>query len=468
MASPNPPTRGAEYSHHRRTAVVLIGEGTASAYLAGVMHALHSAGVRIDIVLGKGAGALVAALSAIDAEQRLNGKEGLFSQVASRAPWGLRPLYKVTLSCLALSFAAFLSPVLVGLLALLVVPFAIIGRLVTGSVPNPLEPSWFGYLLQAGEPFYLRAMVVPLITLCTFWLGWWVMTAARGRRRPSLPELYELSALRDLLESTFWRAVRGTSTEERPHDRSELGQAYRKLLAGSLGQRGFRELVFYALDTDSGQEVPFAMLKERFFKKLKSRVGRLEWARAEPVDLADAGDTLFFDALIAALSPPGLVPSVPLKLPLGNRNGGEVHRFSSSLFAGSSAIADAIAGGAEQVVVVAGCSPGERPMGNSLERLTEAAIRNRLSDELNEAARTSDLPVFLIRPDKQRLSPYEITGRAQFGNERLNLSALLAHGQRDAYRLFIDPILGDGHFGPDETTIPIKEAGGLPTGPREL
>lgn len=468
MAGFDPPTRGADYSHHRRTAVILIGEGTASAYLTGAMNALHAAGVRIDLVLGKGAGALVAALSAIDGEKRLDGKEGLFSRVAARAPWGLRPLYKVTLSCLALSFAAFLSPVLVGLLALLMMPFAIVGRLLAGSSPDGLAPSWFGYLLQAGEPFYLRAMVVPLIGLCTFWLGWWVVTAVRERRRPALPELYDLGALRDLLESTFWRAVRGTSTDERPPDRFELGASYRKLLAGSLGQRGFRELIFYALDTDSGQEVPFAMLKERFFKKLKgSRTGSREWARAEPIDLASVGDSLFFDALVAALSPPGLVAPVPLQLPLGSRNGGEVHRFSSSVFVGSSAVADAVAGGAEQVVLVSGCTPGEPPMGNPWERVTEAAIRNRLSDELDEAARTPDLPLFLIRPDKQRLSPYEITGRAQFGPERLNLHALVAHGERDTHRLFIDPVLGEAHLGSDETTIPIKEAG-LSTGPREL
>jgi hypothetical protein len=448
--------------------VVLIGEGTAFAYLAGAMKALHASGVRVDMVLGKGAGSLVAGLAAIDAEKGLEGPTGLVAQVGSRAPWGLRPLYKVTLACLALSFATFLSPVLVGLLALCVVPFAILGRLVVGSSSTALEPSWLGYLLQAGEPFYLRAMVVPLIGLCAFWLAWWVVALLRERRWPSAPELYDLGRLSDLLEVTFWRAVRGTSTDERPHDRKELSDAYQKLLAGSLGQRGFRELVFYALDTDSGQEVPFAMLKERFFKKLaRERGGRHEWARAEPVDLSNGGEALFFDALMAALSPPGLVASVPLKLPLGSRSGGEVHRFSSSSFAGSSAVADAIAGGAEQVVVVAGCAPAERPLGNPLERLAEAATRSRLSDELHEAAR-AELPVFLIRPDKQRLTPYEITGRAQFGNGRLDLTALLAHGERDAHRLFIDPVLGDAHLGSDQSTMPIKEASALPRGPREL
>ena len=466
--SSNGPATGAVFSPRRRTAAILIGEGTGSAYLAGVMKALHDAGVRVDVVLGKGAGALVAALFAIDADSRLGGDDGLFAQVGQvgkRRVWRLQPLYKVTLACLALSFAAFLSPVLVGLIALAMLPFAALGRLVTESSAAEPAPTWFGYLLEAGEPFYLRAMVVPLIVLCAFWLVWWAYAFVRKRRVPSLPELYKLGSLSALLESSLWGAVRGASSDSRPHDRKELGEAYRKLLSGSWGQRGFRELVFYALDTDSGQEVPFAMLKERFFKKLKaSRAGGREWARAEPIDLGKDGDALFFDALMAALSPPGLVPSVPMKLPLGTRNGGEVHRFSSSLLASGGAVADAVSAGAEQLLFVAGCTPGERPSGNPLERVTEAATRNALAVDLAEAANVTDLPVFLIRPDKQRLSPYEITGRAQFGNERLDLAALMAHGERDAERLFIEPVLGDAHPGGGEATIPVKEA----SGPHEL
>lgn len=465
MASFNGPATGAVFSPRRRTAAILIGEGTGSAYLAGVMKALNNAGVRIDVVLGKGAGALVAALFAIDADRQLGGDDGLLARVGKRPPWQLRPLYKVTLACLALSFAAFLSPVLVGLIALATLPLAAIGRLVTESTSRGSEPTWFGYLLEAGEPFYLRAMVVPLVVLCAFWLVWWAYTFVRERRIPALPELYELGSLSALLESSLWHVVRGASSDNRPHDRKELGEAYRKLLSGSWGQRGFRELVFYALDTDSGQEVPFALLKEGFFKKLKAdRAGSREWARAEPIDLGKDGDALFFGALMAALSPPGLVPSVPMKLPLGTRNGGEVHRFSSSLLASGGVVADAVALGAEQVLFVAGCTPGERPSGNPLERVSEAAIRNRLADDLAEAARATDLPVFLVRPDKQRLSPYEITGRAQFGNERLDLAALMAHGERDAERLFIEPVLGDAHEDGGEATSPIQEA----SGPREL
>ena len=456
---------GAAFSPRRRTAAILVGEGTGAAYLAGAMKALHGAGVRIDVVLGRGAGALVAAHAAIDADAQLGGEAGLFGNVAKRRPWQLRPLYTVTLACLGLSFAAFLSPVLFGLVALLLLPLVALGRLVTESTSMAVEPTWLPRLFELGAPLYLRAMVVPIVVLCGFWLVWWAVSLVRDRRLPTLPEPFELGTLAASLEASLWKVVRGASSDPRPHDRKELGEAYRKLLSGSWGQRGFRELVFYALDTDSGQEIPFAMLKDRFFKKLKgNRAGRREWVGAEPIDLVKDGDALFFDALSAAVSPPGLVPSVPLKLPLGTRNGGEVHRFSSSVHASGGALADAVAAGAEQVIFVSASTPGERPGGNPYERVTEAAMRNDLAGDLAEAAATNDLLVFLVRPDKQRLTPYEVTGRAQFGNERLDLAALMAHGERDAERLFVEPVLGDVQIVGGEATIPIKEAGG----PREL
>ena len=49
-AAPSQPSRSATgYSPHVRTALVLTGTGTAGAYHAGVLRALHEAGVKIDL-----------------------------------------------------------------------------------------------------------------------------------------------------------------------------------------------------------------------------------------------------------------------------------------------------------------------------------------------------------------------------------------------------------------------------------
>ena len=59
------------YSTRLRTALVLTGTGTAGAYHAGVLRALHEAGVRVDLVAGRGIGAVGAMFAAVDGGQRL-------------------------------------------------------------------------------------------------------------------------------------------------------------------------------------------------------------------------------------------------------------------------------------------------------------------------------------------------------------------------------------------------------------
>ena len=87
---PIPPRATSAYSPTRRTAVVLIGEGTAGAYLAGALKALDDAGVRFDLILGKGAGAVVAALGAIGSGEKLHGESGVIASLTERSPWRWR------------------------------------------------------------------------------------------------------------------------------------------------------------------------------------------------------------------------------------------------------------------------------------------------------------------------------------------------------------------------------------------
>ncbi|MGH9411731.1 MAG: patatin-like phospholipase family protein, partial [Vicinamibacterales bacterium] len=83
-----------QYSTRLRTALVLTGTGTAGAYHAGVLRALNEAGVRIDLVAGRGAGAIGATFAAVDGGQRLWERDGLWKQPAVtrayRWRWPLR------------------------------------------------------------------------------------------------------------------------------------------------------------------------------------------------------------------------------------------------------------------------------------------------------------------------------------------------------------------------------------------
>ena len=87
-ATPSTPFPTADtYSPQLRTALVLTGTGTAGAYHAGVLRALHEAGVKIDVVAGRGIGVIGALFAAVDGAQRLWDEKGFW-----RAP-AVRTLY---------------------------------------------------------------------------------------------------------------------------------------------------------------------------------------------------------------------------------------------------------------------------------------------------------------------------------------------------------------------------------------
>src|SRR5436190_9876074 len=77
------------YSPRRRTALVLTGTGTAGAYHAGVLRALHEAGVKLDVMAARGVGVIGALFAAVDGAQRLWDDKGFWRSPAVRAfyPW---------------------------------------------------------------------------------------------------------------------------------------------------------------------------------------------------------------------------------------------------------------------------------------------------------------------------------------------------------------------------------------------
>lgn len=66
------------YSHVFRTALVLTGTGTAGAYHAGVLRAIHESSVKLDVVAGEGVGAIGALFAAFDGATALWETDGLW------------------------------------------------------------------------------------------------------------------------------------------------------------------------------------------------------------------------------------------------------------------------------------------------------------------------------------------------------------------------------------------------------
>src|SRR6185295_11735240 len=125
-----------EYSPKRRTALVFTGSGTSGAYHAGALKALEESGVKIDLVVGSGAGAIAAAYAAVDGGARLYGARGFWERVRWRSFFRLRPAVLVVLSLLAASFVAFLLPAVLALLAGLLFPIVLIADRASASGPS--------------------------------------------------------------------------------------------------------------------------------------------------------------------------------------------------------------------------------------------------------------------------------------------------------------------------------------------
>src|SRR5512139_4092649 len=105
-----------EYSPKRRTALVLVGTGTAGAYHAGVLKALDESGVKLDLVVGSGIGTLGAAFAAAGAGANLYGPGGFWDGISWDGLYRLRPLLRVALVLVGLSLCAMLLPVALALL----------------------------------------------------------------------------------------------------------------------------------------------------------------------------------------------------------------------------------------------------------------------------------------------------------------------------------------------------------------
>ncbi len=148
MLTPDSPDR--QYSTRLRTALVLTGSGTAGAYHAGVLRALHEAGVKIDLVAGRGVGAIGAYFSAVDGGARLWEDKGLWRGAPAAGFYGWRGPVRV--AGWALTAAAILFAVPLALLVFAVL-IGIVGLLLTlvglGGPGAALTGGFTGWIADA-------------------------------------------------------------------------------------------------------------------------------------------------------------------------------------------------------------------------------------------------------------------------------------------------------------------------------
>ena len=470
-----------DYSPKRRTALVLAGTGAAGAYHAGVLKALDESGVKLDLVVGSGVGTVGAAFGAVAGGPRLYGESGFWANVSWDAFFRLRPAVRIAILLLACSFGVFLLPVLLALTAGLLFPLVLIFDLVS--------PGWAGRVGAAmlGAPSVLRApylasLSLPIFFLCAAGLlgvlRLWV--TQRRRLAESFEWLLDPSPARDRLLEALWEIARGPAISRAPSE-AELGRKYVSLLAENLGQPGFRELILRTADLETGGPLPFVVLDDAHRAGFVSARARGPRSRLEglpgAVDLRVPGyDALLFDAAMTGLLAPGVAPVRRVSFPKGGIFAGESHRLTEASLAGGSGLSEAIAAGAEQILFVTAAPEEAKPLARrrgpraladgvlaTLERqAVEVDLRaterlNRLVETLGH--RTDDggrgwqdpatgriyraIDLYVIRPDHRVLAPLDLDGSEDPATEvRATASDLLELGYRDAYRLFVEPVVG--------------------------
>src|SRR4051794_25719308 len=118
------------YSPQLRTALVLTGTGTGGAYHAGVLRALQEAGVKIDLVAGRGIGVVGALFAAIDGAQRLWDDKGFWRSTSVRSLYGWRTAPRLIAFGLALSLAIVGVPIAAVAAGLIIFPIDFVLKMI--------------------------------------------------------------------------------------------------------------------------------------------------------------------------------------------------------------------------------------------------------------------------------------------------------------------------------------------------
>lgn len=453
------------YSPERRTALLFTGTGADGAYHAGAMRALQEAGVKIDIVGGRGIGAVSAVLAAVDGSAQLWEDGGFWRADAVpelyRWRWPFRALRLLGISLIAV----LAVPALVISAALFVYPAAMVLGMAGLESGTRLVEGFVALLSVAFSPAALPSWLPRLaLLLCTAALivlgvGAWVARwQSRLYRRSTGSWLWTLlgspldaSVAIEQATETVWRLLKGSATIKTPEP-DDLSRRYAELLTENLGQPRFRELLLVIHDLDAHRDLVFGLVRDPYRRALFPPPGGVSSRRAEAHDLSSGMQSSFIaDVLAASLSVPGVSDARLVEFAPEAYWRGETHRLIDRPASIGRLLEEAAAAGAEQVVVVAATAepPGPHelrpPRLDGLGRVGEQ-IASAETAALTDAVRHLQHRfhgVYVIRPSHNPIRPFDLSGAYDEKSDRVQvLEELMGRGFEDAYRQFIEPVLG--------------------------
>ena len=451
------------YAPQLRTALVLTGTGTAGAYHAGVLRALHEAGIKLDVVAGRGIGAVSALFAAIDGGQSLWSDKGFWQAPGVRTLYGWRPALRLAFWGAALSVAIVLLPLAAVAAGALVFPIDFVARML-GLGGTGLTGAYVRAAQQAfapdGFPTWLPRLVVLVLGLAALSVAWSAFLTA-GRRRQRGPfwwrgvgsPLTSREAVAHCWRA-MWDLLRGAAVLREPTP-VELAGRYVDLLADNLGQPGFRELLVAVHDLDAHRDLVFALVAEPRRRGIIRRTSTAagEARRAEVLDLTGVGRAHLSDAMAASLSVPIVTDPHELTFAPDAYWRGETHRLCDRPGSLTRILDELAELGVEQAVIVSAAPElagphalaaarldGNGRVGEYLQSAEAAAVRDatRLA-----AARVPAMATFTIRPGHNPIGPFDFGGEYDDRSDRRQpLAELMSLGYEDAYHQFIEPVVG--------------------------
>jgi hypothetical protein len=454
----NPSTEpGGRYSPQLRTALVMGGTGTAGAYQAGVLRALHESGVRIDLVAGCGVGATSAAFAAIDAGAQLWEADGLWGSPETPHSYQWRRGLRVAGWCLAIALAMVVVPLAALIAGLIAFPLSFLCNILGIPGGALLVSSYTRIMAFAFDPGVLPS-ILPRVALAGLMGLLVVLLAVRLRRgrarheRPSglwwsiLGAPVSASVLIEHVRSRLWRVIAGAPGKREPAP-ADFSRRYGEVLSENLGQPRFRELLITAHDLDARRDLIFAMLSDLPRRAFFRRAAR-EVAQADILDLAGTAREHVVDAMLGALALPVVTePHYATFAPEGYWRG-ETHRLVARPESLVRLLEEVERAAVEQVILVSAAAQVSAPHGLRPPR-RDAWGRLGESFTAADAASTRDAlgafagrfaAVFVIQPDYNALASLDFRGcQDERSDRRQTLAELRDRGYEDTCRQFIEP-----------------------------
>ena len=450
------------YSPERPTAVFLSGTGVDGAYHAGVLSALHEAGVKVDLVAGRGIGALGAVLFALDGASVLWDDRGVWRRPAGRAGYGLTWPYRAIGGALVVMAGLVASPLVLLAGAVAAWPVSLMAAWAGLDTTPPLGArytAWLGWVFAPDHlPAWIARLVVTVAGLLLLGLAAGaVATAVRAPRRHHGHWLWRmLGAPVDARRfsatavSALWDLLRGGAALARPRA-SDLSQRLTELLVSGSGQPGHRDLLVTVHDLDARRDLVFGLIDGDAGRRLFPGPAGPAARRAEAFDLGSTGRGTLVDVVRGCLTLAGVSEPHPLPFPVESAWRGEVHRLADRPAALSRLLEEAASAGIEQAIIVAAAPdpagahalapPRVDPRGRAGEFLAaqeSAAVRDAV-----RYAQAHFHAVFVIRPTHNPLLPLDLGGADDRASDRRVVPAeLVTRGHEDAHRQFIEPALG--------------------------